>query len=114
MRIGVALIVIAIGAILDFAVTVKNRTIDIQTIGLIVMLAGIAGLLFELYAMFRRRTYVIREQQVANQYPAPPRAMPYADPYAEPYPPQRPVDPYGAPPTRPYPTAPGDGIDRRY
>jgi len=44
MTIGSSVFMIAVGAILRYAVTASVSGISIQTIGLILMLAGIAGL----------------------------------------------------------------------
>lgn len=49
MGIGTSIFLIAIGAILRFAVTTTARGFDIQTIGLILMLVGIAGLVISLF-----------------------------------------------------------------
>ena len=67
MGIGVSLILIAAGAILTWAVTATVSGVDINTIGVILMVIGIAGLIISL--MFwstwggfggarRRTTYV--------------------------------------------------------
>ena len=48
MGIGVSLILIAIGAILDFAVTVRTSGFNLSTIGVILMVVGGIGLLFSL------------------------------------------------------------------
>jgi hypothetical protein len=44
MTIGGALFLIAVGAILYFAVTAQVAGIDIQTVGLILMIVGVVGL----------------------------------------------------------------------
>lgn len=63
MRIGGALLVIAVGAILDFAVNVRDsHGFDINTIGLILMIVGAVWLVAEIiYATTRRRTDVIHQ-----------------------------------------------------
>jgi hypothetical protein len=48
MTIATALFLIAIGAILRYAITVETDVIDIQTVGLILMIAGGAGLAISL------------------------------------------------------------------
>jgi hypothetical protein len=66
MGIPVSLIVIAIGAILAFAVTGTSSAVDIPTVGWILMAAGFIGLLLSLVmwdtwaggGYWRRRTYV--------------------------------------------------------
>jgi hypothetical protein len=61
MRIGGALIVIAIGAILTFAVNVDHsRGINVNTIGVILMIVGAVWALAEIvYASTRRRTDIV-------------------------------------------------------
>ena len=46
MTIGAALFLIAVGAILNFAVTATVAGIDLQTVGVILMIVGGVGLLF--------------------------------------------------------------------
>ncbi len=53
MRIGSSLFLIAVGAILYFAVTATLIGIDIQTVGLILMVIGVIG--FVLALVFRDR-----------------------------------------------------------
>ena len=48
MRIGTALVLIAIGAILYFAVNVDAEGFNINTIGVILMVVGIVGLVISL------------------------------------------------------------------
>lgn len=48
MSIAAGIILIAIGAILRYAVNESFDDIDLETIGLILMIAGAAGLLLEL------------------------------------------------------------------
>ncbi len=45
MSIGVSLLLIAVGAILRYAVTYDPKDIDLNTVGLILMIVGIIGLL---------------------------------------------------------------------
>lgn len=63
MRIGGALFLIAIGAILKFALTVNStHGLNLNTVGVILMIVGVIGLIAELiYLSTRRRTDVIRE-----------------------------------------------------
>jgi hypothetical protein len=51
MGIGVSLLLIAIGAILDFAVTVHTSGFNLNTIGVILMIVGGIGLLFSLFIL---------------------------------------------------------------
>jgi beta-lactamase regulating signal transducer with metallopeptidase domain len=48
MGIGTSLILIAIGAILRFAVTATVSGIELQTVGTILMVVGVVGLLISL------------------------------------------------------------------
>ena len=48
MRVGSALFLIAVGAILYFAVTATLVGIDIQTVGLIFMIIGVIGFVLAL------------------------------------------------------------------
>lgn len=48
MTIATAIFLIAIGACLRYAITVETDVIDIQTVGLILMIAGGAGLALSL------------------------------------------------------------------
>ncbi len=60
MRIGASLVLIAIGAILKFAVSKQVNGINVPTVGVILMIIGAAGLLISLVLMnTRRRTDVI-------------------------------------------------------
>jgi hypothetical protein len=68
MGLGVSLILIAVGAILTWAVNAQVSGIEIQTIGVILLIVGIAGFLLSLVfwsswggpagARSRRTTYV--------------------------------------------------------
>lgn len=64
MRIGAALTLIAIGAILKFAITVHNtHGFNVNTAGVILMIVGIIGLL-AVFMSARRRTDVVHETPV--------------------------------------------------
>ena len=54
MTVGGALFLIAVGAILYFAVTAEVAGIEIQTVGLILMIVGALGLALGLYLSMRR------------------------------------------------------------
>lgn len=68
MRIGVSLILIAVGAILRFAVTTNSsHGFNIGTIGVILMIVGAVGLVISLVWMgTRRRTDVIEHTGVVD------------------------------------------------
>lgn len=67
MSIGAAVFITAIGAILRYAVSDNIEGIDLQTVGLILMIAGIVGLFISLAVEFSRRNradYVeVREER---------------------------------------------------
>jgi hypothetical protein len=58
MTIGASIFLIAVGAILKYAVTATLAGVDIQTVGVILMVAGAAGLLIGLFLLTsdRRQT----------------------------------------------------------
>jgi hypothetical protein len=56
MTIGTSLLLIAVGAILAFAVTLEVAGIDIQTVGVILMVVGGVGLVLGLYLLQRSRS----------------------------------------------------------
>ena len=68
MGIGVSILLIAVGAILAFAVSAEANGIDLQTVGWIVLAVGVLGLVLSMifwsswggpgYFSGRRRTYV--------------------------------------------------------
>ena len=55
MTIGGSLLLIAVGAILKYAVTVHVAGIDLHTTGLILMIVGGLGLVLGLYLLMRGR-----------------------------------------------------------
>jgi Domain of unknown function (DUF6458) len=55
MTIGTSLFLIAVGAILRYAVTADVSGINLDTAGLILMLVGIAGLVLGLFFLVRSR-----------------------------------------------------------
>lgn len=60
MRIGASLLLIAIGAILKFAVNTHVNGVDLNAVGIILMIVGVVGLLITLALMtVRRRTDVV-------------------------------------------------------
>jgi hypothetical protein len=74
---GTSIFLFAVGAILRYAVTATVSGIDIATVGLILMIAGVVGLLLSLFyvvSMGPRRA-ALRERVVER------------DPYQEPPPP---------------------------
>jgi hypothetical protein len=55
MGIAVALIAVAIGAVLEFAVTSTNGTIDVNVVGEILLIVGMVGFLVALGFEINRR-----------------------------------------------------------
>jgi uncharacterized membrane protein YfcA len=56
MTIGTSLFLIAVGAILKFAVTLHVEGFDLQTAGVVLMVVGILGLILGLWLEVARRT----------------------------------------------------------
>jgi Domain of unknown function (DUF6458) len=79
MALGTSLFLIAVGAILRYAVSDSVPGIDLPVIGLILIIVGIVGLLISLFTMTlwdrdrRRGGEVVEERRVRD---------PYRDPYA--------------------------------
>jgi hypothetical protein len=78
MPLGTSIFLIAVGAILRYAVTATVSGISLTTVGLILMIVGIVGLLLSVFYMLtwssRRTAGVVRERVVER------------DPYQEPPP----------------------------
>jgi membrane protein implicated in regulation of membrane protease activity len=69
MSIGSSVFLIAVGAILRYAVTATVSGISIQTVGLILMLAGILGLVLSLLYLFAWRPRRAGGEQVVERRP---------------------------------------------
>ena len=67
MTIGSAIVLIAIGAILKWAVTAHISGFDIQTAGTVLLVVGIVGLILALWYTFvytrQRDTRVVRDER---------------------------------------------------
>ena len=68
MSIAAAVFIVAVGAILRYAVNDDVQGVDLQTVGLILMIAGIVGLAISLFVEFagsrRRGRYVeVRDER---------------------------------------------------
>jgi len=73
MGIGTSLFLIAAGAILRYAVTDSISGVDLTTVGLILLIVGVIGLIISLFMLFayqRRETVVTQDRYVD---PPPPR-----------------------------------------
>jgi len=77
MGLGTSIFLIAVGAILDFAVTWRVQGVDLKTVGAILMIIGAIGLLLSLLfwnswgGFSRREVYVDggpRRRQVIDEY----------------------------------------------
>lgn len=63
MGIGTSILLIAVGAILKFAVTASVAGIELDTVGVILMVVGIVGLALTLLLADRRRGAVVVERE---------------------------------------------------
>jgi hypothetical protein len=70
MGIGVSIFLIAVGAILTFAVNATVSGVSIQTIGVILMIAGALGLIVALMIFGPRRRAGVVEERVVDDRPA--------------------------------------------
>ena len=81
MSIGASIFLLVIGAILTFAVDVTAEGFNINTVGIILMVAGVVGLLLSLlfwssFSPYRRRApvahpeeRVVEERRIERDYP---------------------------------------------
>src|SRR4051794_39238829 len=106
MTIGGSLLLVAVGAILRYATNLSIKGVDVDEVGLILMIVGIVGfviaLVYELVAAGgRARFFPYRGRE---RYYAPPRpGAPPPPHYPEPPPPrERPPPGSGTPPRRYY------------
>lgn len=67
MGIGVSVFLLALGAILTFAVNASVSGLDINVVGVILMVAGAIGLLMTLLVFGRRDTGVAEERVVTRE-----------------------------------------------
>ena len=67
MGIGTSIFLLAIGAILSFAVTDAISGVDLTTVGYILMGAGALGLLISMMVLNRGRREVVREPVVRER-----------------------------------------------
>lgn len=72
MGIGVAVFLIAVGAVLTFAVHATASGFNIHTVGIILMIAGALGLVVTLTIFApRRRATVVQERTVGDPLASP-------------------------------------------
>ena len=82
MSIGASIFLLVVGAILTFAVNVTTSGFNINTVGIILMVAGVVGLLLSLlfwssFSPYRRRRVVdaypeervVEERRIERDYP---------------------------------------------
>jgi predicted membrane channel-forming protein YqfA (hemolysin III family) len=80
MSIGASIFLLVVGAILTFAVNVSAEGFSINTVGIILMVAGVVGLLLSLlfwssFSPYRRRPAaypeerVVEERRIERDYP---------------------------------------------
>jgi predicted membrane channel-forming protein YqfA (hemolysin III family) len=82
MSIGASIFLLVVGAILTFAVNVSTEGFNINTVGIILMIAGVIGLLLSLlfwssFSPYRRRRVVgpysdervVEERRIERDYP---------------------------------------------
>ncbi len=69
MTIGSSVFLIAVGAILRYAVTATVSGVSIQTIGLILMLAGVFGLVLSLFYLLAWRPRRVVGERVVERAP---------------------------------------------
>ena len=104
MTIGGSILLIVAGAILRYAINWSPNYVDLRLVGLILMIAGVAGLIIALTFLFMRRRGSRPSTEVYEErrYSEPPRR--YDDPQRRYDDPQRRYDdpqrPYSEPPAR--------------
>lgn len=68
MTLGTSLFLIALGAILRFAVTASVAGIDLQTVGLILLIVGVIGLVISLVLILSRRDETVAAREPRDRY----------------------------------------------
>jgi hypothetical protein len=76
MGLGIALFLLAVGAVLTFAVTATVGGVNIATIGIILMLVGGLGIVLDLILFAPRRRRMVYDDPYADAYDTPPAAAP--------------------------------------
>jgi hypothetical protein len=66
MTLGVGLFLVAVGAILTFAVNATVSGVDLNTVGIILMIVGAVGVLLDLVLFMPRRRRATREVYTSN------------------------------------------------
>jgi hypothetical protein len=81
MPLGTSIFLIAVGAILRYAVTATVSGISITTIGLILMIVGALGLVLSLLYMANWHPRAVREAPVAREVPVARERVVEREPY---------------------------------
>ena len=68
MGVGVSVFLIAVGAILAFAVNITTQGLDLSVVGVILMIVGILGLLAD-FVIFGQNRPFSRQTTVVNERP---------------------------------------------
>jgi hypothetical protein len=63
MTVGVGIFIAALGAILRYAVADQVEDIDLRMVGLILMVAGVAGIVIGLIQTMSARRHVVTERR---------------------------------------------------
>jgi hypothetical protein len=71
MRIGASLLLIAVGAILKFAVTAQPNGINLPTVGVVLMIVGVLGLVITALMLSTRRRTDVRYHRDGVTYTEP-------------------------------------------
>lgn len=69
MGIGTSIFLIAAGAILRFAVTASVQGLKLATVGLILMIVGIVGLMISLFLLMQAQRGVVERDRVVERDP---------------------------------------------
>ena len=69
MGIGTSIFLIALGAILKFAVTATVSGIELATVGVILIVVGVIGLLISLFMLQSGRRGAVVEERVVERDP---------------------------------------------
>ena len=78
MRIGFSVFMMAVGAVLTFAVKATAKGVNIHTVGVILMIAGAIGLIVTLTVFAPRRRVSVVHDRVVHEGIAPAPAAPAA------------------------------------
>ncbi len=71
MGIGAGIVLIAIGAILKFALNVQVQGVDLQVVGVILMIVGVLGILLEAAILMPRRRRTTTYADDVDEYGRP-------------------------------------------